>query len=128
MSEKPSARRLFSFISNPKPQTLKPYSYVHRIASHFASEKQREGKYSREKTRFPSGNRPLVAKAVFRPLDFPKKTRRKPVERIRETRENPEKTPIGDTAKLDCFRQKVLSRRQPISPKLSKRPVGWVER
>jgi hypothetical protein len=46
---------------------------------------------------------PLWRKRFFRPLDFPKKTRRKPVERIRETRENREKTSIGDTCEIGRF-------------------------
>jgi hypothetical protein len=49
---------------------------------------------------------PLWRKRILRPLDFPKKTRRKPLERIRETRENSEKTPLGDTREIELFSSK----------------------
>jgi hypothetical protein len=44
-----------------------------------------------EKSRFPRETGPLRIKRFFRPLDFPKKTRRGPEGSIREDRENAER-------------------------------------
>jgi hypothetical protein len=56
-----------------------------------------------EKPRFSREIGHLRGKRFLRPPDFPKKTRRKPVERIREVRENAEKTPTGDMLEIELF-------------------------
>jgi hypothetical protein len=55
---------------------------------------------------FPREIGPLWRKRIFRPLEFPKKTRREPEERIRKTRENAEKTPIGVPREMRLFSSK----------------------